>query len=117
MYIDQVAVGSIIAVPGRFGQPAEQGVVTEIINTAQECAAIVHVPNPADHRGYTPRRVPLMRRTITYRCKLDDTRQDLPICPLANVRCHSPCDIDALAFGPSFNYPVVVRTPDEVRNA
>ena len=86
-----------------------RGVVREIRVTAHECYAVVET---AERHALGARmgRTNLIRSQTSYRCKLDD--RDLPICPLANLRCHSPCDIVAMSYGPGYHYPHVVELPD-----
>jgi hypothetical protein len=49
-----------------------------------------------------------------HRCKFDEARSELSVCPLADICCHSPYDLDARSNGPSFACPRVLRTPDSL---
>ncbi len=53
------------------------------------------------------------RRTMakeTHRCKFDKD-SNLPLCPLASRRCHSPCDLLAQSPGRP-QVTAVIATPD-----
>lgn len=104
---EDVQIGMDVATVVGVGPGAIQahGTVIEIVVTTHECFAITQV---GDRRGRTD----MFRTRPMHRCKFDTRHPDLPVCPLVNLRCHSPCDIFALSYGVSFSYPRVVELPD-----
>ena len=104
---EDVRVGMEVETVVGIGLQSQQtrGIVIELVVTANECFAVTQV---GDRRGRTN----MFRTRLMHRCKFDTVHADLPVCPLAKLTCHSPCDIFALSYGAGFAYPRVIELPD-----